>query len=47
MVRCGERDKEKRSVSIAVRARELFSPMRNPGNLREMVYDKVEDKGVI
>lgn len=47
MVRCGERNEKNKPVSIAVSARELFSPMRDPGNLREMVCDKVEDKDVI
>ena len=43
MVRCGERYEKKKSVGIAVRARELFSPMRNPGNLISWDCDNVED----
>lgn len=47
--RCGERDdkKKKKPAGVAVRARECFSPMGNPANLREVLCGHEEDEGIV
>lgn len=45
--RCGERDDKKKPAGVAVGAREHFSPMGNPANLREVLCGQEEDEGMV